>query len=232
MSVFTKEYWENFGKYRNITDEEVQESGPTAKKTNGDSYSEQDGNSVSKQNGNKNTIQVGWSNSLTYGFSFSTLGGASFSTTGGAAVSNHVGLKWGFFFGPEVSINAAMTVKVTKGWAYTFDTVTKCENEAQKIASALKKTEIATDLKRTIGQEIGLLTGYTQVVGGTSSASSGSFRVFSIKDIDMYSGVSMQLKSTLVNFESTTSLKLDGKASVAMTSLVSATINAPIIKIG
>jgi len=232
MSTFTVEYWENFGKYGNITNEEVLESGPSAKKTNGDSYSEQDGNSVSKQNGNKNTIQVGWSNSLTYGFSFSTLGGASFSTTGGAAVSNHVGLKWGAFFGAEISLNAASSVKVTKGWAYTFDTVTKCESEAQKIESALKKTEIATALTRTIGQEITALTGCTHVVSGTSSATSGSFRVFSFKDIDMYSFVSMKLKSTLVDIESPTSLKLEGKASVAMTSIGLATISAAIIKVG
>jgi hypothetical protein len=167
MSMFTKDYWKTFSSYGNITNETLSESGPTAKKTNGDSYSEQDGHSVSVQNGNKNTLQVGVSNSLTYGFSFSTLGGASFSTTVGAALSNQVGLKWGMFVGPEMSINSAATVKVTKGVAYAFDTVTKCETAAQEVKSNLKTTEAHAALLRTIGQEISTFAqGVTQTVGG------------------------------------------------------------------
>jgi hypothetical protein len=231
MSMFTDEYWENFGKYGNITNEEVQVAGPTAKKTNGDSYSEQDGNSVSKQNGNKNTIQVGWSNSLTYGFSFSTLGGASFSTTGGAAFSNHVGVKWAAFFGPEISINAAMTVKVTKGWAYTFDTVTKCENEAQKIESALKKTEIAAELSKTIGQEISTLTGFTQTVGGLACCSAADYRINAIGAINLW--------STAINIDGEAAVSVSGMATsiegigtVAIKSNGPATISGLVIKIG
>ena len=164
MAMFTTDYWDRFGKYVNITEEELVESGPSAKKTNGDSYSEQAGNAVSVQHGNKNSFQVGWSNTLTEGFtfstvlgaSFSTTAGASFSTTAGVAIANHLGFKFAGFAGGEASINWSRSYKVTKGSAYSWDTVEKLETTEQKVVSAQKKLEIATDVKKVINDEIGL----------------------------------------------------------------------------
>ena len=227
------EYWKSFGSFSNETTKAIEETkGNSAKKLNGDKYDEQVGHAVGKQVGNKSSIQTGWSNSVLQGFSFSTTLGQSTSTTVGNSFSNHTGFKWGMFVGPETSINAAASVKVTKGGAYSFDTVTKWTTKAQDVKTAVKETQIATDLKRTIGQEISALTGYTHIVSGTSSASSGSFRVFSMKEIDMYSGTSMKLKSTLVDIGSNTWLNLNATARVTMTSDGPATINGLIIRIG
>jgi hypothetical protein len=226
------EYWANFGRFKDKTDEARTRKGPSSTEQMGAKYDFHDGDAVGEQKGNKSTIQTGWSNSYLRGFSFSTTLGQSTSTTVGNSFTNHTGFKWGMFVGPETSINAAASVKVTKGGAYSFDTVAKWTTKAQDVKTAVKETQIATDLKRTIGQEISALTGYTQVVSGTSSASSGSFRVFSIKDIDLYSGTSMKLKSTLVNIGSNTWLNLNATARVTMTSDGPATINGLIIRIG
>lgn len=231
MSMFTKDYWKTFSNYGNITNETLSESGPTAKKTNGDSYSEQDGNSVSVQNGNKNTLQVGVSNALTYGFSFSTLAGASFSTTGGAALSNHVGLKWGMFVGPEMSINSAATVKVTKGAAYTFDTVTKCETAAQKLKTARNETKAVTKLIRIIGDEMSTLRDFTQIVSETSSVSAYHYdlKAFIISwaasaVVDIKSMESVEVTAPQVSLRST--------ASLALESFGPATLNGSVIRVG
>lgn len=169
MSFLSGDYWTNFVGFSNTTNREieVQPSGDSAKSLVGNKYDEQTGNSVGIQVGNKSSKQTGWSNSLLEGFSFSTTLGQSMSTTVGLSFSNHVGLKWGMFMGPETSINAATSVKVTKGWAYSFDTVTKCETTAQEIKSNLKTTEAHAALLRTIGQEISTFgQGVTQTVGG------------------------------------------------------------------
>jgi hypothetical protein len=169
MSMFHAEYWKNWGSFGNQTNKAIenQPSGDSAKNLVGNKYDQQTGSSVAVQVGNKSSKQTGWSNSLLEGFSFSTTLGQSTSTTVGASFSNHVGFKWGMFVGPETSINAATSVKVAKGAAYSFDTVTKCETTAQKAESSLKKTEIATALTRTIGQAIDTFAlGVTQTVGG------------------------------------------------------------------
>lgn len=231
MSMFTKDYWKTFSNYGNITNETLSESGPTAKKTNGDSYSEQDGNSVSVQNGNKNTLQVGVSNALTYGFSFSTLAGASFSTTGGAALSNHVGLKWGMFVGPEMSINSAATVKVTKGGAYTFDTVTKWTTKAQDVKTAVKETQMATDLKRTIGQEISTQADFRQIVGGDADVTAVNYKLSSLEAIttdtlqlNLHSKLRARIQSQVAAVIGTTQLVLKTSGT--------ATLNGSIIRVG
>lgn len=227
------EYWKSFGSFSNETNKAIEVTeGNAAKKLTGNKYDEQVGHAVAKQVGNKSAIQTGWSNSLLQGFSFSTTLGQSTSTTVGNSFSNHTGFKWGMFVGPETSINAATSVKVAKGAAFSFDTVTKCETTAQKAESSLKKTEIATALTRTIGQEISTLTGFTQIASGKWSASSSNYSVRAVTLLDLWSGASMQLNSTLVNIASKTSLELKGTASVAMTSGGVATINATIIRVG
>ena len=134
MSMFHAEYWKNWGSFGNQTNKAIenQPSGDSAKNLVGNKYDQQTGSSVAVQVGNKSSKQTGWSNSLLEGFSFSTTFGQSTSTTVGASFSNHVGFKWGMFVCPETSINAATSVKVAKGAAYSFDTVTKCETTAQK----------------------------------------------------------------------------------------------------
>jgi hypothetical protein len=226
------EYWANFGRFKDKTEQVRTFKGPSSTEQTGAKYDFHDGDAVGEQKGNKSTIQTGWSNSYLRGFSFSTTLGQSTSTTVGNSFSNHTGFKWGMFVGPETSINAATSVKVAKGAAFSFDTVTKCETTAQKAESSLKKTEIATALTRTIGQEISTLTGFTQVVGGKWSASSGDYNVQALSAISLWSGAKMKLNSTLVAIESKTWLQLNATARVTMTSDGPATINGAIIRVG
>jgi len=226
------EYWANFGRFKDKTDEVRTRKGPSSTEQTGAKYDFHDGDAVGEQKGNKSTIQTGWSNSYLRGFSFSTTLGQSTSTTVGNSFTNHTGFKYTGFVGPEMSINAAASVKVTTGKAFSFDTVGKWTTKGQDVSAAAQKTEIATALTRTIGQEISTLTGYAQVVSGRWTSSSSNYSVTAVTLLDLWSGASMQLNSTLVNIASKTSLKLKGTASVAMTSGGAATINGAIIRVG
>jgi len=225
-------YWKSFGSFSNETTKAIDgTTGDSAKKQNGNKYDEQVGHAVAKQVGNKSAIQTGWSNSVLQGFSFSTTLGQSTSTTVGNSFTNHTGFKWGMFVGPETSINAATSVKVTKGWAASFDTVEKCETAAQKIETALKKTEIATALTRTIGQEISTYTGIKKVIGGQSFQTAMGWDLTS-STINLYAPTSFNCSTTGTAVLSGVTTKISGVATLTMTAKGPATLNGAVIRIG
>ena len=111
------EYWANFGRFKDKTDEARTRKGPSSTEQIGAKYDFHEGDAVGEQKGNKSTIQTGWSNSYLRGFSFSTTLGQSTSTTVGNSFSNHTGFKYTGFFGPEMTVLVSMGFKIT-GTAY------------------------------------------------------------------------------------------------------------------
>ena len=204
----------------------------TAKLQYGTNYSKQVGDSISVQEGNKSSIQSqGWSNSVMEGISFSTTLGGSFSSTGGLSIGTHLGLKTALFVGPELSINGAVTISIKKGEAYTWETVTKNEMGAQKIESALKKAEMAADLKRTIGQEISTLADFRQIVGGDADVTAVNYKLSSLEAIttdtlqlNLHSKLRARIQSQVAAVIGTTQLVLRTNGT--------ATLNGSIIKVG
>jgi hypothetical protein len=135
------------------------------------------------------------------------------------------------FVGPETSINAATSVKVTTGGAYSFDTVAKWTTKAQDVKTAVKETQIATDLKRTIGQEISTFAlGVTQTVGGNWDLSCSDYSVNTIAakidgmDVNIKALVDLRLKGLDVAINADGQLKMAGPGRVA--------INGGIVQIG
>jgi hypothetical protein len=146
--------FKDFSNWGNISGEAVVQSGPSAKNTDGDSYSTQTGNSTSKQWGNKNAFQHGVSNSVLVGMSFSTNVAATFSTTIGAACSMQAALSVAGFFGPKLSVNKSW--ECSASWAEKYVWV-KDENEyvkkEGKYVLVNKDEKFATDANKWLGTE-------------------------------------------------------------------------------
>jgi hypothetical protein len=154
--------FKDFSNWGNISGEAVVQSGPSAKNTDGDSYSTQTGNSTSKQWGNKNSFQHGVSNSVLLGMSFSTnvagtfstTAGFSFSTTIGAACSMQAALSVAGFIGPKFSVNKSW--ELSASWAEKYVWV-KSENEYVKKEGKYelvnKDEKFATDANKWLGTE-------------------------------------------------------------------------------
>jgi hypothetical protein len=146
--------FKDFSNWGNISGEKVVQGGPSAKNTDGDSYSTQTGNSTSKQWGNKNAFQHGVSNSVLVGMSFSTNVAATFSTTIGAACSMQAALSVAGFIGPKFSVNKSW--ELSASWAEKYVWV-KSENEYVKKEGKYelvnKDEKFATDANRWLGTE-------------------------------------------------------------------------------
>jgi hypothetical protein len=154
--------FKDFSNWGNISGQQVTQSGPSAKNTDGDSYSTQTGNSNSKQWGNKNSFQHGVSNSVLVGMgfstnvagTFSTTAGFSFSTTIGAAFSMQAALSVAGFIGPKFSVNKSW--EMSASWAEKYVWV-KSENEYVKKEGKYelvnKDEKFATDANRWLGTE-------------------------------------------------------------------------------
>ena len=154
--------FKDFSNWGNISGQQVTQSGPSAKNTDGDSYSTQTGNSNSKQWGNKNSFQHGVSNSVLVGMgfsttvagTFSTTAGFSFSTTIGAACSMQAALSVAGFYGPKFSVNKSW--EMSASWAEKYVWV-KDENEyvkkEGKYVLVNKDEKFATDANKWLGTE-------------------------------------------------------------------------------
>ena len=234
MSMFHAEYWKNWGSFGNQTNKAIenQPSGDSAKNLVGNKYDQQTGSSVAVQVGNKSSKQTGWSNSLLEGFSFSTTLGQSTSTTVGASFSNHVGFKWGMFVGPETSINAATSVKVAKGAAYSFDTVTKCETNSQKRELSLKKSTFADEIDDYILDTRLVGTSASAILGKSLDHITGRYTLLSADDIKMSTMQTFNVSSLDVNMLGTKSARLESLASVVIKGFGQATMDAAVIRIG
>ena len=195
---------DGFGNYTDTTNVAKKEptTGDSYKSQAGNSFSEQTGNSVSNQTGNKDAWQHGYSNSVIVGMSFSTSLAATFSTTVGMSVSTTAGLAIGtnvlgkvaLFLGLEAAINASDAVKVTKGSAYTFDTVDKLETATQKTISDGKKTVLAADVKKVINDEIAVYAqGVSVVAGGDIKSVCKSHSTTCTGDISLESPATTQI---------------------------------------
>ena len=232
MAQKPSDYWAKFGRFKDNTAQVQTNKGPSSTVQTGAKYDFHDGDAVGEQKGNKSTIHTGWSNSLLRGFSFSTTLGQSTSTTVGNSFSNHSGFKFTMFIGPEMTVLGSMALKLTKSPYYEIGKAVKYEVGTLTACSVAEEKTMATKISTIAGQQVSTLTGYAQVVSGKWTASSSNYSVTAVTLLDLWSGASMQLKSTLVNIESKTSLKLKGTASVAMTSGGAATINGAIIRVG
>lgn len=110
----------NFSNWGNISGQDIVQSGPSAKNTDGDSYSTQTGNANSLQWGNKNSYQYGVSNSVFIGMSFSTNVAATVSTTVGVPFSFQLAGSVSAFLGPKFSLNRSWELSASWASKYTW----------------------------------------------------------------------------------------------------------------
>ncbi len=235
---------DDFGEYGNITTvtNATHTEGDKATTQTGNSFTGQTGDSVSRQVGNKNTFQHGYSNTLTEGMVFTTSLAATFTTTVGLAATTVAGLaiatnlagKIAVFVGIEAAINASLAVKVTKGWAYTFDTVGKLETAAQKIIADGKKTELAVGVKRVINDEINVYAeGLDLVAGGDIKAVCKSHSTTCVGDITLDSFNKMAITGTnTLALLGGSKLTLDSFGTVTITAPAKVTVGGALINIG
>jgi len=153
----------NFSNWGNISGQQVSQSGPSAKNTDGNSYSTQTGDANSLQWGNKNSFQHGVSNSVLLGMSFSTnvagtfstTAGFSFSTTVGAAFSMQGALSVAGFIGPKFSVNRSW--ELSASWADKYTWI-KDEKEFElkegKFTAVDKEAKFRKDATSYIGTEV------------------------------------------------------------------------------
>ena len=109
--------FDNFSTWENISGQKDDQSGPSAKNTDGNSYSKQSGDSTSLQFGNKNSFQHGISNSA--------LMGLSFSTNVAASVSTLVGAKFSFELAASATVSAAAKLTFNKSIECVHSTANK-----------------------------------------------------------------------------------------------------------
>ena len=109
--------FDNFSTWDNISGQKVDQSGPSAKNTDGNSYSKQSGDSTSLQFGNKNSFQHGISNSA--------LMGLSFSTNVAASTSTFVGAKFSFELAASATVSAAAKLTFNKSIECVHSTANK-----------------------------------------------------------------------------------------------------------
>lgn len=148
--------FKDFSNWGNISGQQVSQSGPSAKNTDGNSYTTQTGNANSLQWGNKNSLQIGVSNSVLIGKSFSSNLAATFSTTIGAAVSMQGALSISGFVGPKFSLNKSWELSASWADKYTWQ---KSENEYdfnlfEKSTAVDKEAKFRKDATSFIGTEV------------------------------------------------------------------------------
>ena len=235
---------DGFGNYTDTTNVALKDitTGDSFKSFNGNSFSGQTGNSVSNQTGNKDAWQHGYSNSVIVGMSFSTSLAATFSTTVGMSVSTTAGLAIGtnvlgkvaLFLGLEAAINASDAVKVTKGSAYTFDTVDKLETATQKTISDGKKTVLAADVKKVINDEIAVYAqGVSVVAGGDIASVCKSHSTTCVGDITLDSADTINITGMKnVSIAGGTSLTLESVSQVIISAPAKVTMGGALINIG
>ena len=225
---------DGFGEYGNNTSEKAVTSGDAAKHIHGNTYTYQMGDANGKQIGNKNTFQRGYSNTLTEGMTFTTTVGTTATSVAGLAIATNLAGKIAVFVGIETAINASLAAKVTKGWAYTFDTVGKLETAAQKIESAGKKTELAAGVKRVINDEINVYAeGLDLVAGGDIKAVCNSHSTTCVGDItlDSFNKMAITGMNTLALLGGS-KLTLDSFGTVTITAPAKVTVGGALINIG
>ena len=225
---------DGFGEYGNNTSEKAVTSGDAAKHIHGNTYTYQMGDANGKQIGNKNTFQRGYSNTLTEGMTFTTTVGTTATSVAGLAIATNLAGKIAVFVGIEAAINASLAAKVTKGWAYTFDTVGKLETAAQKIESAGKKTELAAGVKRVINDEINVYAeGLDLVAGGDIKAVCNSHSTTCVGDITLDSFNKMAITGTnTLALLGGSKLTLDSFGTVTITAPTKVTMGGALINIG
>lgn len=147
--------FDNFSNWGNISGQEVSQSGPSAKNTDGNSYSTQTGNSNSLQWGNKNSYQNGVSNSVLAGISFSTNVAATTSTLVGVGFSFQLAGSVSTFVGPKFSLNRSW--ELSASWAAKYTWV-KNEKEYELKEGAFtavdKEEKFRKDQKSFLGTEL------------------------------------------------------------------------------
>ena len=112
--------FDDFSNWGNISNQQVTQSGPSNKNTDGNSMSTQTGNANSLQWGNKNSYQYGVSNSVLVGMSFSTNVAATISTTVGVPFSFQLAGSVSAFLGPKFSLNRSWELSASWASKYTW----------------------------------------------------------------------------------------------------------------
>ena len=153
-----------FSNFYNTTGQSLTQSGPTAKKIDGDSFSTQTGNATSLQYGNKNVYQRGLTDNLFAGLTFTTNAAGVFSTTLGATVTTQLGAMTSTFLGAKATINAALELMVNFQRKYTVAVMKETNAEVDKVTVAKRKTHFAEDYQEYINQKQGTAVDVTQNV--------------------------------------------------------------------
>lgn len=145
----------NFSNWGNISGQQIVQSGPSAKNTDGASYSTQTGNANSLQWGNKNSYQYGVSNSVLIGMSFSTNVAATVSTTVGVPFSFQLAGSVSAFLGPKFSLNKSW--ELSASWAKKYTWVkdeTEYELKEGSFTAVDKEEKFRKDQKSFLGTEL------------------------------------------------------------------------------
>jgi len=225
------EYWANFGRFKDKTDELRTRKGPSSTEQTGAKYDFHNGDAVGEQKGNKSTIHTGWSNSLLRGFSFSTTLGQSTSTTVGNSFSNHSGFKFTMFIGPEMTVLGSTALKFTKSPYYEIGKAVKYEVGTFTACSVAEEKTMATKISTIAGQQISTLTGFKQVVGGAADAAAVSFSLKSASKMDLKAQF-VSLYSSSVTRVSGTEAVVFGSAKIRLSTPGQATLNGGVIRVG
>jgi len=154
----------DFGNFSNVTGQNIVQSGPTAKKIDGDSFSTQTGNATSVQYGNKNAYQRGLTDSLFAGLTFTTNAAGVFSTTLGATVSTQLGAMTSTFLGAKATINAALELMVNFQRKYTVAVMKETNAKVEEVTVAKRKKHFAEDYQDCFNQKDELAVSVTQNV--------------------------------------------------------------------
>ncbi len=142
-----------FSNFYNTTGQSLTQSGPTAKKIDGDSFSTQTGNATSLQYGNKNVYQRGLTDNLFAGLTFTTNAAGVFSTTLGATVSTQLGAMTSTFLGAKATLNAALELMVNFQRKYTLAAMKETNAKVEEVTVAKRKKHFAEDYQDYFNQK-------------------------------------------------------------------------------
>jgi hypothetical protein len=153
-----------FSNFYNTTGQSLTQSGPTAKKIDGDSFSTQTGNATSLQYGNKNVYQRGLTDNLFAGLTFTTNAAGVFSTTLGFTVSTQLGATVSTSLGAKATLNAALELMVNFQRKYTVAKMVETNAKVEEVTVAKRKTHFAEDYQAYINQKQETAVSVTQNV--------------------------------------------------------------------
>ena len=224
--------FDNFSTWDNISGQKVDQSGPSAKNTDGNSYSKQSGDSTSLQFGNKNSFQHGISNSA--------LMGLSFSTNVAASTSTFVGAKFSFELAASATVSAAAKLTFNKSIECVHSTANKYTlHSGGSELNAKKKETSAQEAKKAFIAQVdewyndhhtSILNVVTKVLKGDMQygALKTTVATNDTKDVvGTHKITAMQHKFSVLG----NSLEINPSGFI-MTSVMSARINGAIINIG